>query len=368
MASSGDLKTSQRVAANIAKYKLFEDPINVEPEAIGADRVNRMGSTPNIMVCHQVLAESFKKDGYDPSKPQCGLCRSFAENQELREKLLAWNLSFSRGDSRYPRVNKEKMVMGSLACTHLNITARMFLQEMTTCQGLLCKSEENKSLDELTRLGHNWHVLSHETPDDVAAEASAWLNSSNNTSQVSHEIEHVRCLQRICKKELSTSKMIVLANVVAKTMDQFKLKSPSQVLFHLARWVCSQGPYEFVDALCHSHSTEVNPNELTVNPSLFGEVAQLMPKPATDVKLDLVTVAYNDKNKIAKVRPQPDVADFIKVGHATHSQNPKIPSLTHTHRKTKGHGTNAQTNTCKHRHHDARQTQVINATHIRNTH
>ena len=94
--------------------------------------------------------------------------------------------------------------MGSLACTHLIITARMFLQEMTTCQGLLCKSEENKSLDEPTRLGDNWHVLSHETPDDVAAEASAWLHSSNNTSQVSHEIGHVRCLQRLCKKELST--------------------------------------------------------------------------------------------------------------------------------------------------------------------
>ena len=362
LCSSGDLKTSQQVAANIAKYKLFEDLINVEPEAIGADWVNRMGSTPNITVCHQVLPESFKKDGYEPSKPQFGLCRSFAGNQELREKLRAWNHALSRGDSRYPRVSNEKMVTGPLPCTHLNITARMFLQEITTCQGLWCKSEENKSLDELTRLGHNWHVLSHETPDDVAAEASAWLG----TSQVSHVIEHVRCLQRTCKKELSNSRMVVLANVVAKTMDQFKLKS--QVLLHLARWVCSQGPYEFVDALCHFHSTEENPNVLTVNPSLFGEVAQLMPKPATNVELDLVTLAYNDKNKIAKVRPQPDVADFIKVGHATHSQNPKIPSLKHTHRKAKGHGTNAQTNTCKHRHHDARQTQVINATQIRNTH
>ena len=126
--------------------------------------------------------------------------------------------------------------------------------------------------------------------------------------------------------------MIVLANVVAKTMDQFKLKSPSQVLLYLAaRWVCSQGPYEFVDAL-----TEVNPNGLTVKHSLFGEVAQLMPKPATHVKLGLVTIAYNDKNKIAKVRRQPHIADFIKDGQATHSQNPKFPSLTHAPPKQKG--------------------------------
>ena len=79
----------QDLAANIAKYKLFEDPTNVELEAICADLLNR--STPNIGVCHQVLAESSKKDGHDPSKPQCGLCRSFAVNEELREKLLAWS-------------------------------------------------------------------------------------------------------------------------------------------------------------------------------------------------------------------------------------------------------------------------------------
>ena len=62
--SSGET-SRPRVAANIAKYKLFEDPISVEPEAIGADWVNRMGST-HIMVCHQVLVESFNKDGLRP--------------------------------------------------------------------------------------------------------------------------------------------------------------------------------------------------------------------------------------------------------------------------------------------------------------
>ena len=98
--SSGDLKTSQRVAATIAKYKINDTPIHVDPEEIGADWVNRMGSTPNIAIVHQVLAESFKKDGYDATKPQIGLCRSFGGSPSLREKLLEWNLKFSSGDNR----------------------------------------------------------------------------------------------------------------------------------------------------------------------------------------------------------------------------------------------------------------------------
>ena len=168
-------------------------------------------------------------------------------------------------------------------------------------------------IQELIRIGHKWHVLSHETPDDVAAEASAWLNSANNSSQVTHEVEHIRCLQRVCLKELTASRTVVLASLVSKTMDQFKLKSPSSALLHLARWVTSQGPHVYVDHLCEFHSTEVNPNELTIPPSLFGEVANLLPRSATDVKLDLITLAYSTEQVLPKVRPQPDVADFIKV-------------------------------------------------------
>ena len=175
-------------------------------------------------------------------------------------------------------------------------------------------------LQELVRIGHKWHVLDHNTPDELAAEASAWMNSANNSSQVTHEIEHIRCLQRVCKKELETARTVALAGLVAKTMDKFKMKSPSSALLHLARWVTSQGPDAYVDALCEFHSSEVNPNELTISPTIFGETANLLPKGATDVKLDIITLAYCNEQKMLKVRPQPDVADFIKA-----------PSLTEKH-------------------------------------
>ena len=92
-------------------------------------------------------------------------------------------MAFSSGDARYPRVEKDKLKYGSVACTHLNITARMWKQEMTTSGGIVCKPESG-ALQELVRLGHRWTVLSSSCPDDLLSEASVWMNSGNNSSQV----------------------------------------------------------------------------------------------------------------------------------------------------------------------------------------
>ena len=53
-------------------------------------------------------------------------------------------------------------------------------------------------------------------------------------------------------------------------------------------------------------------HRLTVPATLFGDIAQLLPKTAVNLKLDLVTMAYDPKNCIQKVRPNPDIADFVK--------------------------------------------------------
>lgn len=117
---------------------------------------------------------------------------------------------------------------------------------------------------------------------------------------------------RVCSKELETSSVVVLANVVQKAMYELKIESQSSTLLHLARWVANQGAGHWVEALCTYHSQEINPNSLCVSASLFGEVSRL-PKPLVNVKLDLMTLAYNPKGKIERIRPQPDVADFLKI-------------------------------------------------------
>ena len=86
-------------------------------------------------------------------------------------------------------------------------------------------------------IGHTWHVLNSDTPDDVAAEVSAWFNSGNNSSPVTHEIEHIRCLQRVCVKEVAMSHNVVLASVVAKTIDAFIVWLTENIFFEIT------GPY-----------------------------------------------------------------------------------------------------------------------------
>jgi hypothetical protein len=109
MGSKPDLKTSQKVAAYITKYKIHDEPVNVDVDELGADWCNRQGSRPNISICHEVIAQSFKTDGFDPAKPSVGVARNFANNSVLRQKLLDWNASFSSGDERYPPIIHEKM-------------------------------------------------------------------------------------------------------------------------------------------------------------------------------------------------------------------------------------------------------------------
>ena len=151
-----DMKTSQRVVATIAKFRMHDEPIHIEPDEIGADWTNRMGSTPNISIVHSVIATSLSKDGYDPSKPQIGLCRSFAGDPDRLEKLLKWNNSFTAGDARYPFIHKAKMTYGSLACTHLNLAGRMFKEGMTTIEGIKCgvdsKPLQDKQFGSIVRL------------------------------------------------------------------------------------------------------------------------------------------------------------------------------------------------------------------------
>lgn len=85
-------------------------------------------------------------------------------------------------------------------------------QGKTTIEGMRCVvDDDNKGLTDLVKSGHQWHVLSSETPDEVASEISAWLNSSNNSAQVSHEVEHLRCLQRVCLREMEKAGSAQLA-------------------------------------------------------------------------------------------------------------------------------------------------------------
>ena len=70
---------------------------------------------------------------------------------------------------------------------------------------------------------------------------------------------------------------------------------------------------------------------LTCSP---GEVAAL-PKYHLNLKLDIITMAYNDKAKIEKPRPQPDIAEFVKTADVKSlSSRPEEMALIDKHMQT----------------------------------
>lgn len=192
----------------------------------------------------------------------------------------------------------------------------MFKHGMVTVDGLECTADvhTNKPLVDLTTRGGKWIELSPDTPDDVAIEISVWYNLTNDSNQVTHEIAHIVGIEKVCIKESETAKVVVLSTVVAKAMHELGPKTQStSVMLHLARYVSVSGLEGEVKRLVDFHSAEVNPNELTVAATTFGEVAQQLPKDAKTFKTDLMMLAYNAQGCIQKVRPQPDIADFIQV-------------------------------------------------------
>ena len=135
-----DIKVPTRVAANIAKYRTIDHPVYIDVDEVGADPCNRMGSAPNIMIVHKVLAPSFKKDGFDPSKAPIGVCRSFGANTDLVARLQQHNGKFST--SLYPAIKADKMTYGSLGSTHVNITGRIFKEALRAVGAVGCMSNE----------------------------------------------------------------------------------------------------------------------------------------------------------------------------------------------------------------------------------
>ena len=84
----------------------------------------------------------------------------------------------------------------------------MFKSGMTTTGGMRCICDDpGEKLQQLIKIGHKFWLLHDDTPDDAATEISVWWNTSNNTSQVSHEMEHIRGLQRVCAKEQQVGRL-----------------------------------------------------------------------------------------------------------------------------------------------------------------
>ena len=310
------LKTSQRVAANMVKYGECDEPLAIDPDELGADMMNRAGAVPNISVCRENIGQSFKAHGFDKNRPMPGIAKDYSKNPQKLEALIQHNLKMSEGDPRWPPVLTKKMSKGTLASTHLNIAIRLHKHGVMSPTGEpFSIAPDDPNLLRVTQHGHKWWLLSCDIPDAAAIEISEWRNSDNNNNQVKHEIEHIRGLQRVARKEFEvagSAGIVSLANVVAKFTAQAQLKMVQTTTLDLARFVVDFRAVVHIDNICTHHSQHVNPNELTVPPALFSEITKQIKKSASKLKEALIIEAYTPEGAIKKARPLPDVADFIK--------------------------------------------------------
>ena len=201
-----------------------------------------------------------QNDGFDSMRPLPGICiqRKPAGVQELQD----WNKRFSAGDLRYPRMDVHKMDKGSIASTHLNIALRCFKQGLRSAATgqVFTAGADAAALVAAVERGHLWWILSDAIPEPDALLISEWRNSDNNTSQIKHEIEYIRGIQRICRKEaelVGSTRKIVFSTVLAKAMQFLQVKTPTTTLLALAKWVVDLGAGKLVDEVCEFHSAEV---------------------------------------------------------------------------------------------------------------
>ena len=96
-------------------------------------------------------------------------------------------------------------------------------------------------------------------------------------------------------------------------MQSSPIKLQSTQVVSLVKFVADVGAGEFIDELCHYHSSCINPNELSVCHSLFEEVVKHIPKRFVLTRIGLIKVAYNGDLVQARMRPQPDISKVIVV-------------------------------------------------------
>jgi hypothetical protein len=305
------LKSGQLVMTYLTKYKTTNKPIQVDPDEIGPDPCNRGGATPQIMVVHQRIAPDLKKSGFDPDRPKVGVLRHYKSEDGLA-RFRQWNEGFSHGNPAFPAI-KSCMNKGSVASTHLTLTLRCFKEGMTSCiTGEVFVVENDVNLEHATQVGHLYWILAENTPDDVMMEISEYYNSDNNTNIRKHEIELIRTIQSVAKPMLLQSRVLVVASVIAKTMGVLRVTVSARQLMILAKLCISLGCSAFVDEICEWHSLNVNPNELTIPLGMYENFDKLFAGSMPIIKCVLFKLAFNKDVVQEKVRPNPDMSDFLK--------------------------------------------------------
>lgn len=131
------------------------------------------------------------------------------------QALVSHNIMVAKSSDLFPAVRPTQMSFGTLAGSHLNITLRLFqIGGVSPVTGLSFAVCDDKHLDFAVSEGHLWIVLDEAITEQEAMATADYKNSEQNQSQVRHEIELIKAIQKVCLAEEKLSRTVQTSRIL----------------------------------------------------------------------------------------------------------------------------------------------------------
>ena len=274
------LKLAQLVTECLKHNRIFEDAKQIEPHLLLVAPSNRDGSPPNTLHIHHGILESFRSKGFDPTRPQVGICVEF-KSPEKRQEHLEHNKRFTKGNTLLPYIDEEKAIYGTLAGSHMNLALRLIAQGGSSPIGDLRTLVSNdKNLEDVVLRGHKWYVLREPTTRQEQVQISLWRNQDQIENHGTSEVELLQTImstvvQMSASDAQSSSRGKLKANLtdlVAKATQRTPAKVTGSTMSWLTKFIVGfleDDALHLVQELVDFHCAKVNPRNLVVATNFF---------------------------------------------------------------------------------------------------
>ena len=232
---------------------LYPRAMRIVPEAVGVSPLNRLFSVHQV---HNTILKSFVDDGFDPERPQVGICCEVRDPAK-RLALQAHNESLATMSPLMPKVDPCSIEYECLSNTHYNVALRLINKAVLSTAGDLARlKEERPSLAVAALCGHWWVVLPETLEESLKQAITVWRNQDQNQNQ-----------------PLTDGEMIRQALVAVQAFLDIPAPTPGKVSLPLNRIVTSA-----------CLATPMN-----LNPAVMGSYCKFVAGLAKDGRLSLVT-------------------------------------------------------------------------------
>ena len=274
-------KLAQRVEGVLMNQKVFQEPKQIDPQAILVAPMNRDGAPPNVPHVHHGILKSIVEQGFDSTRPSVGICVEF-KSPEAKRRLLEHNIRFSHGNPLMPKIDENKVLYGSLAGSHLNLALRLIQQGFLGPAGdLSTVVHSSKGLADVVQNGHKWWVLQEDTDLASQVDVSLWRNMDQIQNHGTHEIEILQTIvstASLMRSAASASSShsgehVRMSDLVAKASRRTPARVPTQTLTSLCKFFAlnlQEGSVHLIQELVDFHAAKVNPKALVVGQGFFG--------------------------------------------------------------------------------------------------